>query len=122
MCSSTRRYCLTSCYLNDEPVLHIVDEGTKFSVARFLPSIYTDAVWEKLSKCWASVYTGLLNKILTDEGSQLGDRFIRTGKLAEVGVSQTVVEAHFSLGLVERYHGSLNSIFRNIKIFSPGCG
>ena len=46
-------------YLDGKPALHIVDEATRFSAARFLSKISTDAVWEALILCWSSVYAGL---------------------------------------------------------------
>lgn len=46
-------------YLDGKPVLHIVDSATRFSEARFLPRISTDAVWEAIVMCWSKMYTGL---------------------------------------------------------------
>lgn len=109
-------------YLDGDTVLHIIDEGTKFSAAQFLPSISTDEIWETLVKRRAPLYTGLPNKILTDQGSQLGDRFIHIAKLADVEVGQTGVEANSSLGLGERYHEPLRSTFRKIKLSQPNAG
>lgn len=86
-------------YLDGDPVLHIVGEGTMFSAARFLPSISTGAIWETFMKCWDLVYTGLTNKVLTDKGSQLGDLFIHFGEPTNVEAIQTGVEAHSSFGL-----------------------
>ena len=53
-------------YLDGRPVLHIVDEATRFSAARFLPKTTTDAVWEAIIMCWSSVYTGLPHYIMVD--------------------------------------------------------
>ncbi len=59
-------------YIDSMPVLHIVDEATRFSAAQFLANIGTKAIWDALLRCWATVYTGLPNRILVDQGSQLG--------------------------------------------------
>ena len=61
--------------LDGEPVLHIVDEATKFSAARFLPNTETKTIWNILLSCWASIYTGLPNKILVDQGSNFEIEF-----------------------------------------------
>ena len=39
-------------FLDGKPVLHIVDEGTKFSAARFLPTDQsTKTIWSTILKC-----------------------------------------------------------------------
>lgn len=101
--------------LEGDPVLHIVDDATKFSAARFLPDVSTDTIWRMIVECWASIYTGLPNRILTDQGSQFGERFIDLAHVSNVEVNRTGIEAHAILGLGERYHGPLRSTFRKIK-------
>lgn len=105
--------------LDRDPVLHIVDDATKFSAARFLPDVSTDTVWKIIVECWASIYTGLPNGILTDQGSQFGERFIDLARVSKVEVNRTRVEAHASLGLGERYHRPLRSTFRKMKASRP---
>lgn len=102
-----------------KPILHVVDEATEFSAARFLPDVSTDVVWKTFVECWASIYTGLPNRILTDQGSQFGERFIELVRLPDVEVTRTGVEAHSSLGLGERYHEPLRSTFRKIMKSRP---
>ena len=68
-------------YLDDGPVLHIVDEGTHFSAARFLPEVSTKAIWKTFLQRWVTVYTGLPHKILVDQGSSFGHLF---GSIAAV--------------------------------------
>lgn len=46
-------------YLDDETVIHIVDEGTRFSAARFLDNFCTVCLWSAILECWATIYTGL---------------------------------------------------------------
>ena len=56
-------------YINGDPILHIVDEGTHFSAEKILPAVSTDSVWQALLKCWGAIYTGLPNRALLDQGS-----------------------------------------------------
>lgn len=56
-------------YIDGRPVLHIVDEATRFSAARSLTKISTENVWESILLRWSSVYTGLPQNIMVDEGS-----------------------------------------------------
>ena len=55
-------------YLDGRPVLHVVDEATRSSAARFLPKISTDAVWDAIVLCRSSAYTGLPQNMMVDEG------------------------------------------------------
>jgi hypothetical protein len=56
-------------YLCGSPVLHVIDRGTTFSAARFLPSSDRVTVWITFIYCWASIYTGFPDAMLTDQGS-----------------------------------------------------
>lgn len=91
----------------------------QLSAACYLPTVSTNDVWQTFVQGWASIYTGLPNRILTDQGSQFGDRFIQSARLAGVGVTRTGIEAHASLGLGERYHEPLRSTFRSIMKSRP---
>jgi len=62
-------------YLDGLPVLHVIDEGTRFSAARFLPNVETKTVWRVFLECWVTIYTGLPQKILVDQGSNFGPLF-----------------------------------------------
>lgn len=58
-------------YIDNLPILHIIDESTRFSAVRFLPTVSTIDICKTLLRCWASIYTGLPNRVLIDHGSQL---------------------------------------------------
>ena len=51
-------------YLDRKPVLHIVDEGTHLSAASSVKEVSTATLWATILECWATIYTGLLRKIL----------------------------------------------------------
>jgi len=40
--------------IDGAPILPVVDEGTRFGAARFLPSVSTKCIWETILKCWAT--------------------------------------------------------------------
>ena len=42
-------------YIDRKPVLHIVDEATKFSAARFLSTVSTESIWSAILGCRASI-------------------------------------------------------------------
>lgn len=62
------------------PILHISDEGALISGARFHPDVSSPAVWKSMLNCWASIYTSLPNRILTDQGRQFGELCIHTAQ------------------------------------------
>ena len=106
-------------YLDGKPVLHIVDEATRFSAARFLPKVSTDAVWDSLILCWSSVYTGLPHHVMVDEGSQLRKIFAELSALHDVKLEQSGIESHYILGIGERYHKPLRDTYRKLKLDHP---
>lgn len=106
--------------IDREPVLQIIDEGSKFGASRFLPDSSTTTIWKTILECWACVYTGLRSRIITDQGSKFGDQFIHIARTANVDVDRTGVEAHSSLGIGgERYHEPLRTTFRKIMKEHP---
>ncbi len=106
-------------YLDWKPVLHIVDEGTRFSAARFVSDVSTKTIWRTFLECWAAVYTGLPHKILVDQANYFGPVFANIGALSRVEVQRTGAEAHSSLGLGERYHEPLRTTVRKLKAVAP---
>lgn len=106
-------------YLDGRPVLHIVDEATRFSAARFLPKVSTESVWDSIILCWSSVYIGLPNNIMVNQGSQFRKVFAELAALHDINMEQSGIEAHNSLGVRERYHKTLRDTYRNLKIDYP---
>ena len=113
------RILLDILYIEGRPVLQIVDEATKFSAARFLPDVSTKTIWKTILECWATIYTGLPNRILADQGSSFGRLFVSIGAISGVKVEHTGIEAHSSLGLGEGYHQPLRQAYRRIKAEHP---
>lgn len=62
--------------IDGKKVLDVVDEGTRFSDARFLADERTSAVWKTLLECWVTIYTGLPNRMLVDQVTNIGPSFI----------------------------------------------
>ena len=83
-------------YIDSMPILHIVDESNRFSAARFLPNVSTKAIWDALLRCWASIYNGLPNRILVDQGRNVGksEPFVSLAARTNLEVQGTGTEAH----------------------------
>lgn len=101
-------------YIDGSPILHVVDSGTKFNAASFLKDKSIETVWKTLMQCWILIYTGMPNRIMVDQGTEFGDLFIHMAEENNVQVSKTGIEAHSSLGLCERYHQPLRTVYRKI--------
>ena len=113
------RIMLDVMYVDGKPVLHIVDEITKFRAAKFLPDVSTKNIWRTLLEIWVMIYTGLPNRMIVDQGSAFGGLFVDLAALGNVEVERTGVEAHSSLGLGERYHQPLRPTYRKIMAQHP---
>ena len=57
--------------------------------------------------------------MIVDQGSQFGNLFINMAAVADVQVDRTSIEAHASLGLVERNHQPLRQTYRKIMAEHP---
>ena len=108
-------------YIEGKPVLHIVDESTRFQAGRWLENISAKHVWDQLRSCWIDTYLGPPDLITTDAGKQFTSREFKQYAANMGTIIKTVpVEAHHSIGLVERYHGPLRRVFTIITTEIPG--
>ena len=57
-------------YIESKPVLHIVDEATRFQAGRWLKDISARHVWNQLRACWIDTYLGPPDLISADAGKQ----------------------------------------------------
>ena len=94
-------------------------EATRFSAARFLPKISTDAVWEAIVLCWSSVYTGLPDNIAVDDGSQFRKVFAELTALHDINLEKSGTQSHNALGIGDRYHKPLRDTYRKLKLDFP---
>lgn len=47
-------------YIEKKPILHVVDESTRYQAARWLKNVSADTVWRALRMCWIDVYVAPL--------------------------------------------------------------
>ena len=103
-------------WIDEKIVLHVVDEATSFQAARFLKSRSAKDAWEALQECWIDTYQGPPDYIVTDAGTNFAsEEFRNRAKVMTVQVEEVPVEAHNSIGKIERYHGPLRRAFRVIQ-------
>ena len=110
--------------LEDGPVLHVVDSATAFNAGRFIKDFSAQATWDTLRICWIDVYQGPPEYIVTDAGRNFASKeFKQNAKVLNIEVKEVPVEAHNSVGKVERYHGPLRRAYEIIKAeLTADCG
>ncbi|CZT44007.1 uncharacterized protein RSE6_04128 [Rhynchosporium secalis] len=95
--------------LEGRQMLHIVDEATTFQNRGFLKDISVEHLW-------INTYLGPPDFIVTDAGTQFKAReFIQSAKVKGSIVKTIPVEAHHSIGKVERYYAPLKRAYTIIR-------
>jgi hypothetical protein len=102
-------------YVENSPILHVIDEATRFQAARWLQNISAKHTWDMLRLCWIDVYLGPPDHILHDAGKNFVSREFRQFATSMAITTKAVpVEAHWSIGIVERYHAELRRAYQVI--------
>jgi hypothetical protein len=103
-------------------VVHVVDTATGFQAARFVSKITAKEVWEAIRLCWIDVYQGPPDQIVHDAGKQFASaEFRQEAKAIGTLVKEVPVEAHQSVGKIERYHATLRRSYEVIRTEFPGA-
>jgi hypothetical protein len=98
--------------IEGRPVLHVVDAATAFQGARFLPTMSAKDTWETLKMLWIDTYQGPPDIITHDAGTNFAStEFKSEARLMGIMCKQVPVEAHNSIGKIERYHAPLRRAF-----------
>jgi hypothetical protein len=103
-------------YIDGSPVLHIVDEATSFQAAKWLKDTSTGHTWNVLRQIWIDTYLGPPDVIKADAGRNFTSKeFKQHATSMQVTIDIVTVEAHWSIGQVERYHQPLRRAYEIIK-------
>lgn len=111
-------YCIVVdvMYIHNKPLLHIVDQATTYQAGRWLENISAKHTWDVLRMIWIDTYQGPPDMITTDTGTNFTSKdFQHQASLMGIKIKIVPVEAHNSIGLVERYHGPLRRAYTIIK-------
>ncbi len=108
-------------YIENNLILHVVDDVTRFQVARWLQSISARHTWDMLRLCWIDVYLDLFDHILTDADKNFASREFRQFVISMTIITKIVsTKTHWSIDVIERYHVELRRayqmIFENLEI------
>ncbi|KAI0996878.1 hypothetical protein K3495_g11307 [Podosphaera aphanis] len=107
-------------YITGKLVLHAVDEATAFQAAQFLPNMTSKTTWETLQAMWIDTYLGSPDFLITDAGTNLkAAEFVDNAWLLSIKVEEVPIEAHHSIGKVEKYHGPVKRAYEILAIELP---
>ncbi|THC93999.1 hypothetical protein EYZ11_006508 [Aspergillus tanneri] len=99
-------------YLEGKPVLQVIDAATSFSAARFLKDMSARNAWDTLRACWIDTYQGPPDYVVHDAGKNFTSiEFKQLASSMSIKVKEVPVEAHNSVGKVERYHAPLRRAY-----------
>ncbi|KAI1004852.1 hypothetical protein K3495_g3366 [Podosphaera aphanis] len=110
-------------YIDGKPVLHVVHEATRFQAARWLDKLSSKHTWDTLRQCWIDTYVGSPDWIINDAGANfVGKEFIQHASSLAMRTKSVPVEAHWSIGIVERYHHMLRRAYKIVVEELKGSG
>ena len=115
-CTFNHSIIIDIMYINGKPILHVVDEETRYQAGRWLPNISAKQTWETLRLCWIDTYLGPPEYITHDAGKNfVSKEFSQYSNSMGISLRAVPVEAHNSIGIVERYHGPLRRAYQIIS-------
>lgn len=72
--------------------------------------------WDTLRACWIDTYLGPPDMVVHDAGKNFAStEFKQLADSMAIGIKEVPVEAHNSIGLVERYHAPLRRAYEIIQ-------
>lgn len=102
-------------YIDNNPVLHVIDEATSFQAARWLSNMSAAHTWDMLRLCWIDMYIGPPDVIVHDAGTNFDSaEFRQNASGMTIQVKCIPVEAPQYVGLIERYHGPFRRALETI--------
>ncbi len=106
--------------LCDGNVLHILDFETKFQMGRFVSKMDAATAWKIHRRCWMDVFAGAPDIIHTDARSNFNSaEFKARADRMEIVMKIASTEAHDRVGIVERNHTQLRTIYNKICMDCP---
>ena len=106
--------------LSSRPVLHLVDEATAFQAATFLRDYSAKTTWAAFKRIWIDTYIGPPDFVTHDAGKNFAsDEFRQNARVFDIQIQEVPVEAHHSIGKVERYHHLLRRAYEIMTKEAP---
>ena len=103
-------------WIDSDPVLHIIDRATRYSVAKFLKNVSAEQVWDVIVNSWVIIFTGYPAIINHDQRPQFtAEHFQISCSQMGIVTKETSTQSHDSLGLYERYYSIVRRIYNELK-------
>jgi Reverse transcriptase (RNA-dependent DNA polymerase) len=107
-------------YIEGDPVLHMVCEETAFQNAKFLDNLTTAHIWDTIRYMWIDTYVGPPDMLVLDAGKNLtSQEFRQHAAVFGIEIKVVPVEAHHSVGKIERYHASVRRVYLCVRADTP---
>ncbi|KAI9034746.1 Ribonuclease H-like domain, partial [Aspergillus affinis] len=107
-------------YIDNMPLLYVIDEVTRFQSGRWLKDISAKYTWNILRMCWIDIYLGLPDLITHDAGKNFVSKEFKTyTRTINISTRSIPIETHNSIGMIERYYGPLRRAYQIITAEIP---
>lgn len=91
--------------LDGRPMIHMVDEATDFTAAKFVKKPSAASIWRAIQHMWILTYMGPLDHLSVDHRSAyLSDEMGRNMAASKIQLDEAPIENPGTIGIVERYH------------------
>jgi thiol-disulfide isomerase/thioredoxin len=103
-------------YTDNNLILHVVDDVTRFQIAKWLQNIFVKHIWKMLRLCWIDVYLSFSNHILTDIDKNFASREFRQFVISMTIIIKAIsMKTHWSIDVMKRYHVELRRTYQMIN-------
>lgn len=107
-------------WIDGNPVLHIIDRGTRYSVCKYVEKFDGPYLWNLILEFWITVFTGFPSIIAADRQPAFRSTFFKsTCNQLGIHAKITPTESHNSLSICERYHSIIRRVFNRLKCDFP---
>ncbi|KAA8493105.1 hypothetical protein FVE85_8550 [Porphyridium purpureum] len=95
------------------PVMHVICAGTRFQTGQWLPDgCSAQALWDIFNLIWVTAYSGAPHIVKVDPGSAYDCAdFKSLANASGIYVSVQPIEAHESIGKIERAHAIIRTMY-----------
>jgi hypothetical protein len=102
-------------YIENHLILHVVDDATRFQVVKWLQNINVKHIWNMLRLCWIDVYLDFSDHIVIDADKNFASKEFRQFVISMTIITKAMlVEAHWSIDVMKRYHAELRQAYQMI--------
>ena len=93
----------------------MVDDATQLSTAQFVEPLTTESVRKTILTLRATVYTGMPNTLVFDDGSKFRNTSLEICYIYDVEWQRYGTQHHSEPGIGERYHEPIRRTFRKLE-------